>query len=180
MTSINLPSALATVAAANNLRAELASAPAPTKQQLRDAQLREKRAAKAAAKAAQKAATTEKRANGVIGTIRTMLDRAQGTTRAECLAVLTEKFADRDPMGMVVTVGIQFSRLAQSTGRKIENYKVEGRGRVYGFADVLVRPEVVAVGTAEVAAPTPAAPAEVEPAKVVRRVQGAKPGRESK
>jgi hypothetical protein len=123
------------------------TAPAPTKQQLLDAARKVARQAKADAKAAQKAANLAKRLDGVIGTIRKALENPNGTTRKETLDLLVAKFPDRDPMGMVVTVGIQFSRLAKSTGVPIENYKVEGRGRVYGFSNTLVRPAVVAVGT---------------------------------
>jgi hypothetical protein len=129
----------------------------PTKQEILDQQRRDKRAAKLAEKEARKAANAAKRADGVIGTIRSMLEQPTGATRAEVLAKLTEKFPTRDPLGMAVTVGIQFSRLAK-VGGNISNYKVEGRGRVYGFDKTLVRPAVVAEGTPEV----PAAPAPVE------------------
>lgn len=165
---------------AGNVAAATA-APAKSKAQIRDEFLRSQRAAKAEAAKAKKAETAAKRADGVIGTIRTLLDRPEGVTKTEALAVLTAKFANRDPMGMVVTVGIQFSRLAQSTGRKIENYKAEPRGRVYGFADKLVRPAVSAempatptAPAAPAATPAPVEVTEAPKAQVVRRPQGQK------
>lgn len=145
---------------------EQEKAPAPTKQQLLDLQRRENRAAKAAEKAARKAANLAKRQDGVIGTIRSMLEQPTGATRREVLDALTVKFPTRDPLGMAVTVGIQFSRLAK-VGGTIGNYKHATRGRVYGFDRTLQRPEVVLVATPEVAAPvevteTPAPVAPVE------------------
>lgn len=145
---------------------EQEKAPAPTKQQLLDLQRRENRAAKAAEKAARKAANLAKRQDGVIGTIRSMLEQPTGTTRREVLDALTVKFPTRDPLGMAVTVGIQFSRLAK-VGGTIGNYKHAIRGRVYGFDRTLQRPEVVLVATPEVAAPVEVTetPATVAPVK---------------
>lgn len=125
----------------------------PTKQQLLDQQRKLDRERKAAEKTARKAANAAKRADGVIGTIKQALQQPNGTTRAEVLATLTSKFPTRDPMGMVVTVGIQFSRLAKSTGVPIDNKVIEGRGRVYGFRNTIQFPPVVVEGTPEVAAP---------------------------
>ncbi len=125
---------------------EVTAAPAPSKQELLDADRRAKRAAKATEKNARKVANAAKRADGVIGTIRSMLEQPTGATRKEVLDVLTVKFPTRDPLGMAVTVGIQFSRLAK-VGGAIGNYKHITRGRVYGFEKVLVRPAVVVEAT---------------------------------
>lgn len=124
------------------------AAPAgPTKAELRAAELKARREAKAAAKEARKAELAAKRADGIIGTLKNALDTAEGTSRKEILAVLTTKFPDRDPIGMAVTVGIQLSRLAKTTGRKIVSAKVDGRDRVYGFADKVRFPAIVVEGT---------------------------------
>ncbi len=100
-----------------------------TKQEIRDLYLRNQRQVKLAAKVTQKQVTTAKRLDGVIGTIKQCL--LSGTTKQECLDTLTQKFPTRDPLGMVVTVGIQFSRLVKSTGGTVTKVKVEGRGNVY-------------------------------------------------
>lgn len=135
----------------------------PTKMELLQAKRAEARAAKAAAKEARKAELAAKRADGVIGTIKAALEQPQGTTRKEVLETLTQKFPDRDRDGMAVTVGIQFSRLAKSTGKPITSAKVEGRGRVYGFTDTLVLPKVEAVAPTT---PVPAGEVEVAPKPV--------------
>lgn len=101
----------------------------PTKAEQLATKRAEARATKEAARAARKAATAEKRANGVIGTLKQALEA--GTTKKEVLATLTAKFPDRDPIGMATTVGIQLSRLPKSTGREITSVVEEGRGRVY-------------------------------------------------
>lgn len=132
-----------------------APAPAPSKQELLDAKRREARQVKATEKAARKAANAAKRQDGVIGTIRSMLEQPTGATRREVLDALTVKFPTRDPLGMAVTVGIQFSRLAK-VGGAIGNYKHATRGRVYGFDKTLQRPEVVLENTpAPTVAPAP-------------------------
>lgn len=112
-----------------------------SKQQLRDLYLRNQRQVKLTAKQNQKAATTAKRADGIIGTLSAALEL--GTTKKEIMDALTVKFADRDPLGMVVTVGIQLSRLAKTTGRTIVKTKVEGRGNVYQYADKVPAPVTV-------------------------------------
>ena len=91
------------------------------------------KAAKVAAAAAAKLAAAAKRADGVIGTICSMISSETGATRKEVIEALTEKFPTRDPLGMAVTVGIQFSRLTKKVG-PINNAKVTGRGRVYKVA----------------------------------------------
>jgi hypothetical protein len=129
--------------------------PTETKQQRLDRERAEKRRVKQAEKDAKKAANLAKRADGVIGTIRSMLEQPTGTSRKETLDALTAKFPTRDPLGMAVTVGIQFSRLAKTLNKPIGNYKHATRGRVYGFEATLVRPAVVVEGTpAEPVVPT--------------------------
>jgi hypothetical protein len=81
-----------------------------------------------------------KKRSGVIAAIKAMLDTPSGATRSEILDELVTVHPDRDPDGMAVTVGIQVSRLAKSTGRPIVSFDVEGRGKVYGFADVVHQP----------------------------------------
>ncbi len=134
-----------TNAAAATITAPAAAA-APTKAELRAAELKAKREAKEAEKIARAAELKNKRKDGVIGTLAAALDTKEGTTRNEILAKLTAKFPDRDPVGMAVTVGIQLSRLAKSTGRKIVNAKIEPRGRIYGFADKVEFPQAVLAG----------------------------------
>lgn len=112
--------------------------PELTTAQKRDLYLREKRQAKLAEKQAAKVALAAKRADGIIGTLRSALETEQGTTKTEIMATLTAKFADRDPLGMVVTVGIQLSRLPKALGRTMLKEKIEGRGLVYRFAPVVV------------------------------------------
>jgi hypothetical protein len=117
------------------------STTAPTKAEQRATELKAKREAKEAAKAKRKAENAEKRANGVIGTLRQMLQRPEGATKKEVLASLTEKFPERDPIGMATTVGIQLSRLQKAHG-KIVSRKQGERGLVYGFeATVKFAPE---------------------------------------
>lgn len=91
--------------------------------------------AKADAKAREKAEREAKRGNGVIGNIKQLLDTDKGVTVEEALDHLVSKFPDRTRDGMASTVKIQFSRLQKSTGRDIHNANIEGRGRVYKFAD---------------------------------------------
>jgi hypothetical protein len=109
---------------------------------------------KAADKQAKKDAAAAKRADGVIGNIKSALETDTGTTANELLDKLEAKFPDRTREGMSSTVKIQFSRLAKSTGREIVNAKIVGRGRVYKFADKGPIPGVV-----ETEAPAPAAAA---------------------
>lgn len=153
-----------------------------TKQQRLDRERAAKRQAKATEKAARKAANAAKRADGVIGTIRSMLEQPTGATRKEVLDKLTEKFPTRDPLGMAVTVGIQFSRLAKTHG-VIANYKHTTRGRVYGFDKTLERPPVVVEGTpAEPVEPTatPEAVAPVETPTTPEPVKDALKGKGGK
>jgi hypothetical protein len=146
---------------------QTAATATPTKAELRAAELRRNREAKQAQKDATKAANAEKRANGVIGTLHQMLQQPNGCTKKEVLAALTEKFPDRDPIGMATTVGIQLSRLQKKHG-KIVNRKQGERGLVYGYElTVQFQPE----GSAGTPAPAPVevpAPAAVEtPAETV-------------
>lgn len=147
------------------------AAPAPTKAEIRAAELKAKREKKAADLAARKAANAEKRANGVIGTLHQMLQAERGATKKEVLAALTEKFPDRDPIGMATTVGIQLSRLQKKHG-KIVSRKQGERGLVYGYEKtVQFAPEssegapdkaalaAAAAGTTPVSAPEQAEPA---------------------
>ena len=76
-------------------------------------------------------AAPPKRAEGVIGTIKAMIDTKGGATQAEILDALVQKFPRRTRDGMSSTVRIQCSRLAKSTGRAIISKDIEGRGRVY-------------------------------------------------
>jgi hypothetical protein len=87
---------------------------------------------------------------GIIGNLRTMLWQPDGCTKAEVLATLVTLFPDRDPYGMSVTVQIQLGRLQKKWG-KIVSQKVDGRGRVYGFATTLnVFPSAALPGAPEV------------------------------
>lgn len=105
---------------------------APTKAEQRLAEQKVKREAKEAEKAKRKIDNAAKRADGVIGTLHKMLQAEGGTTKKEVLAALTEKFPDRDPIGMATTVGIQLSRLQKKHG-KIVSRKQGERGLVYGY-----------------------------------------------
>ncbi len=126
-----------------------------------EAKAAEKAAAKAAKeqeKADRKAATAAKRADGVIGSIKAALETDKGVTQNEMLDILVGKFPDRTRDGMSSTVKIQFSRLAKSTKRDIHNAQIEGRGRVYKFADKGPVPgKVVTAPAAGEAAAAPAA-----------------------
>ena len=122
----------------------------------RKAQREAAKAAKAAEKEASKAARLAKNAEGVIGTIKSMIDTDTGATHEEILNVLVVKFPERTREGMTSTVKIQSSRLQKTTGRKIESANIVGRGRVYKFADKGPIPGEVVVPEA----PAPAAPAE--------------------
>jgi hypothetical protein len=122
---------------AGNDAVETTSTPAPTKAEARAAELKSKRDKREAEKAARKAANAEKRANGVIGTLHQMLMQPNGVTKKEVLAALTERFPDRDPIGMATTVGIQLSRLQKKHG-KIVSRKQGERGLVYGY-ELLVK-----------------------------------------
>lgn len=123
-----------------------------SKQAQLDAKRADARAAKKAEKDAAKAATLAKRADGIIGTLYSALCTTAGTTKKEILDVLTAKFPAKDRDGMAVTVGIQLSRLAKQAspkhpeeypnGRPVSSFKDSTRGRVYGFTDVLIVPEV--------------------------------------
>jgi ribosomal protein L31E len=129
-----------------------------------------KEADKAAEKEANKATNEAKRADGVIGTIKAFLETETGATQTEILDNLVTKFPARTRDGMSSTVKIQCSRLAKSTGREIVSKNIEGRGRVYKFADKGAIPGVEVVAKADTPAPaaTPAAPsaapAEAAPA----------------
>jgi hypothetical protein len=106
--------------------------PEPSKAEKLAADRTAKRAAKAFAKMMRKARNAEKRANGVIGTLHQALANPHGTTKREILQTLTDKFPDRDPIGMATTVGIQLSRLQKKYG-KIVSRKQSNRGLVYGY-----------------------------------------------
>lgn len=124
---------------------------APTKAEVRMAEQAAKRAAKETAKALVKAKNAERRANGVIGTLHQALSNPYGTTKREILATLTDKFPERDPIGMATTVGIQLSRLQKKYG-KIVSRKQGERGLVYGYeATVKYTPE----GSDGTTTPTP-------------------------
>jgi hypothetical protein len=116
----------------NEATTQTPATPAPTKAEVRAAELKAKREAKQAEKDARKAANQSKRENGVIGTLHQMLQVETGCTKREVLAALTEKFPDRDPIGMATTVGIQLSRLQKKHG-KIVSRKQGERGLVYGY-----------------------------------------------
>lgn len=142
---------------------EMAKQEAATGQTATDAKAAERKAAKeqkaqakAAEKEAAKKARDEKRAGGVIGTIRTHLESKSGATQAEILDALVTKFPDRTRDGMSSTVKIQVSRLAKTTGREVQSKDIQGRGRVYKFVDAGPIPgkEVVK----EAPKPEPAAP----------------------
>ncbi len=143
----------------------VATAAAPTADKSAEKEAAKK--AKAAEKEAQKAATAAKRADGVIGTIKAGLDTTEGTTANEVLDKLVAKFPDRTRDGMSSTVKIQFSRLAKSTGRAIHNANIEGRGRVYKFADKGPVPGKVVVETPVAAAP--AATPDITPEKAAEK-----------
>jgi hypothetical protein len=104
----------------------------PSRAELRAEELQLKREKREAEDKARKEANAAKRASGVIATIHQALSAPQGTTKDEVLAILTEKFPDRDPAGMAVTVQAQLNRLQRRYG-KIINQEVEGRGKVYGY-----------------------------------------------
>lgn len=74
--------------------------------------------------------TPRSKADGVIATIRSMLERQGGATRGEILETLVAKFPQRDQAGMSNTVGIQVSRLAKTIG-PIVRAEIAGRGLVY-------------------------------------------------
>jgi len=137
--------------------------PTPTKAELRAQELRVKREAKQAEKDARKAVNAEKRANGVIGTLHQMLQVPSGCSKREVLAVLTQKFADRDPIGMATTVGIQLSRLQKKHG-KIVSRKQGDRGLVYGYETTV---KFAQEGSNGVVAPTPTPVQEPTPDPVV-------------
>lgn len=108
---------------------------AKTKAEAKAQERAAKKAERDAQKAKEKAEREAKRGNGVIGNIKQLLDTDKGTTVDEALDHLVAKFPERTRDGMASTVKIQFSRLAKSTGREIHNANIEGRGRVYKFAD---------------------------------------------
>lgn len=112
---------------------------AKTKAEAEAQQRKADREAKKAEKAAEKEKAAKdreaKRADGVIGTIKTILESDRGGTVDEIMTTLTAKFPDRSPDGMKSTVKIQTSRLAKSTKRTIVNEVIKGRGRVYKFED---------------------------------------------
>lgn len=121
---------------------EMAKAEAATGQTATEAKALEKKAAreaKAVAKTAEKEAkakaAAEKRAGGVIGTIRKRLESKSGATQSEILDDLVTKFPDRTRDGMSSTVKIQCSRLAKTLNREIATKEVVERGRVYKFVD---------------------------------------------
>jgi len=62
---------------------------------------------------------------GVIATIISTISRANGATAEECLEVLKAKFPERDPDGMMKTIGIQASKNAKRKDR------TEKRGLIY-------------------------------------------------
>jgi hypothetical protein len=122
-----------------------------------------KKAEKAQAAADAKAAREKRSAEGVIGTIKAQLEKAKGATVDEILAVLVEKFPDRQADGMKSTVKIQTSRLAKTTKRKIATAEIVGRGRVYKFDDA-----------GEIPGKRVEAAAETEEAKPVAKKTGGK------
>jgi hypothetical protein len=105
---------------------------------------------------ADKKARAEKRSQGVIGTIKSMLDTKTGASQNEVLDALVKKFPERTRDGMSSTVKIQFSRLAKSTGREIHNANIEGRGRVYKFKDQGEVPGKIVVPAAPAGSTEPA------------------------
>lgn len=111
----------------------------------RKAERETKKAAKEAEKAKAKAERDAKRGEGVIGTIKSMIDSPTGATVEEMLNALVKKFPERTRDGMTSTVKIQSSRLSKTTGRKIVSANIEGRGRVYKFQDLGTIPGKVVV-----------------------------------
>ena len=89
--------------------------------------------AKKTKKTAAKKAAVKKTANGstsvnkpgVISTIVDCISKERGSTVDETLAVLTRKFADRDPAGMRKTAMIQSNK--QKTSKEV----VDDRGTVF-------------------------------------------------
>lgn len=139
-----------------------ATTKAEAKAQERKAAKDTKAAAKATETAAKEAAKVDRTSNGVIGNIKAVLESDNGGTVNEILAVLTNKFPERTADGMKSTVKIQTSRLAKTTGRKIVSAEIQGRGRVYKFAD---KGEIPGERVVEQAAPeVPAATPTVAPA----------------
>jgi hypothetical protein len=136
-----------------------------------------KREKREADKQARKAANAEKRANGVIGTLHQMLSTETGATKKEVLAALTEKFPDRDPIGMATTVGIQLSRLQKKHG-KIVSRKQGERGLVYGYEKIVKYTSEGSEGAPSkeemVAKVTEAAPVEQEAPKAAAKSKGGK------
>lgn len=122
-----------------------AKADAKAKKDAAKAQEKEKKAKELAAK----------RADGVIGTIKSFLESKSGATVAEVIEALVKKFPNRTRDGMLSTTKIQFSRLAKSTKRTIVNKEIKDRGRVYKFEDKGPIPGKEVVKTA----PTPETPA---------------------
>jgi hypothetical protein len=151
--------------------------PAPTKAEVRAAELKANREKKAEQKAATKAANAEKRANGVIGTLHQMLLVPAGCTKKEVLAALAVKFPERDVIGMATTVGIQLSRLQKKHG-KIVSRKQGERGTVYGYESTVQFAPESSPGTpapvAPVAAPVETPAAEPTPAKSAQGKGGQK------
>lgn len=73
---------------------------------------------------------------GIIGHLRAALSSPTGITKDEMSTLLGQRFPDRDAYGMRTTVQIQLGRLQKKVG-PITSIKVEGRGRVYGWAETL-------------------------------------------
>jgi hypothetical protein len=73
---------------------------------------------------------SSRKADGVIATIRSMIEREDGATRGEILESLVAKFPQRDQAGMSNTVAIQVSRLAKTIG-PIVKARIADRGLVY-------------------------------------------------
>jgi hypothetical protein len=68
---------------------------------------------------------TAPKAVGVIASIVEAISGAKGASAEEILAVLTKKFPDRKPEGMLNTIRIQANKNAKS------KEKIDGRGLVY-------------------------------------------------
>jgi len=62
---------------------------------------------------------------GVIATIVETISRERGASKAEILEILTKAFPDRDPDGMLRTIGIQAAKHSSSKERD------ERRGLIY-------------------------------------------------
>jgi len=155
---------------------ETPSTKAAANAQAKAKERQEKKEAAEKKKAEAKAEREAKRSDGVIGNIKKELESESGTTVDEVLNKLVQKFPNRTRDGMSSTVKIQFSRLAKSTGRPINNKKIVGRGRVYKFADKGEIPGVEDTGAKEApaASEAPAAPAADTPDTTLAGKKGAR------